>query len=160
MPLIIMVKINLEKQLPCPLGTRGLGRDSMVNQVKKKGGFTVSELETHMKKHGVEVTIAAASILSAIFALIWGGGMLFWSVLLCGIGGALGAVFPKMIHKILASVLHFCTKERITSIIASVLLLFLSLVAPFITFLALGCVGGKGLSLGSHKAFGNDLLHD
>ena len=130
----------------------------MENDVKNKGGFTISEIEGHLKKHGVELTIAGASVLSAIFALIWGGGMLFWSVLSYGIAGALGAIFPKLVHKILSNILHFSTKENVSSIVAAALLLFFSLAVPFVTFLLIGFVGGKGLALGSHKSFGNDLL--
>ena len=40
---------------------------------KKDRGFTVSEIEDKMKKHGVEICLSAMFILAGLFALSWDG---------------------------------------------------------------------------------------
>jgi uncharacterized membrane protein YjjP (DUF1212 family) len=132
----------------------------MVHEVKKERGFTVSELEAKMRKFGIEATLCGAFLLSAIFALLWSGKMLVWSILLTGIGGIVGTVLPKMIHKTLGSLMHFCTKERVTATIVAILMVLLSIFVPFVIFAIVGTVAGKSLAAAGHKAFGHDLLKE
>ncbi|MBS0584678.1 MAG: hypothetical protein JSR76_00045 [Verrucomicrobia bacterium] len=131
----------------------------MVNKVKKEAGFTVAEIETHVKKYGVEVSLCGAFIISALFSLIWGGSILVWSILLAGLGAAFGVVFPKWIHKGSQSVLHFFTKEKVTRIVGATLLVAISFFLPFLIFLILGLEGGKSLATEMYKALGHESSH-
>ena len=110
-----------------------------------RGGFTVSELEDKFKKYGLEICLCAMFILSAIFALIWGGMMLSWSILLTMILGIVGILLPKQIQKVHKATFDFIYKEKVTAIAAAVIGILLSILIPPLVFAFTGLVAGKSL---------------
>ncbi len=114
---------------------------------KKFNGFTVSELESRVKKYGLEICMCVTFILSAIFTLAWGGSMLLWSILLCMILAVIGAIFPKPVKRAFHSTLEFIYKERVTSIAAAVISILASIFLPVIIFALVGLIAGKSIAL-------------
>ena len=113
---------------------------------KSKGGFTVGELEGKMKKYGLEIALCLVFILTAIFALVWGGAMLVWSILLCMIFAIVGVLVPKSAHKISLASLTFVSTEEITAIIVAVLACLVAIFIPPIIFAIMGAVAGKAIA--------------
>jgi len=106
----------------------------------------VSEIEDKFKKHGVEICLCAMFILAAIFALIWGGMMLSWSILLTMILGIVGVLLPKQIQKGQKAAFDFIFKEKVTSIAAAVVGILLSILIPPLVFAFTGVVAGQSLA--------------
>lgn len=118
---------------------------------KPRNGFTVSELEAKFKKHGLEVTLCAIFILSAIFTLIWGGAMVLWSILLSMILAIVGALFHVPIKKFLHVNAEKIYKEKTACIVVAVVGVLLSIIFPVIIFAIIGLVAGKSLAhIGCH----------
>jgi hypothetical protein len=114
---------------------------------KKFNGFTVSELESRVKKYGLEICMCAVFILTAIFTLAWGGSMLLWSILLSMIFGIIGAIFPKPVKKTFHSTLEFIYKEKVTCIAAAVISILASIFLPVVIFALVGLIAGKSIAL-------------
>jgi hypothetical protein len=112
-----------------------------------KGGFTVGELEGKVRKFGVEIVLCASFVLTAIFALIWGGAMMVWSILLCMIFSIIGALVPKSIHKLAHHTARFALKDKVTGIVIAVVLILLSIFLPPIVFAIVGAKAGKSFLL-------------
>ncbi len=117
----------------------------MADNHKSNKGFTVSELESKMQKHGPEICFCAMFILAAIFALIWSGMILSWSILLTMILGIVGVLIPKHVHKAIMASLHFIYKEKVTSLVAAVIGLLISILLPPLVFALVGAVAGRAL---------------
>ena len=117
----------------------------MADNQKPKGGFTVSELEDKMKKYGLEICLCAMFILAAIFALVWGGMILSWSILLTMILSIVGVLIPNPTHTALNSAFKFIYKEKVTSIVAATVGLLISILLPPLTFALVGVVAGAAL---------------
>lgn len=117
---------------------------------KPRGGFTVGEIEGKVRKYGLEIALCVVFILTAIFALIWGGGMVLWSILLSMIFAIIGVLVPKSMHKITTHALRFIYRERITSIVIAVVAVLISIFLPPIIFAIVGLIAGKSFSLDAH----------
>ena len=98
-----------------------------------------------MKKHGVEICLSAMFILAGLFALIWGGLILSWSILLAMILGVVGVLIPKVIQKILHASAHFIFKDKIVSIAATVIGIIIAILLPPLVFALIGVTAGKTL---------------
>ena len=117
----------------------------------KKGGYTVAEIEGKMKKFGKEIVFGAMFILTGLFALIFGGAWMVWSILLCMIGAIVGVLAPQPIDKALASMIKFAHREKVTAMIAAGLGIVISIFLPFLIFGLVGLAGGKSLYLDTQK---------
>ncbi len=120
---------------------------------KSKGGFTVGELEGKMKKYGLEIALCVIFILTAIFALVWGGAMMVWSVLLCMIFAIVGVLVPKSTHKVASQSMRFICKEMITAILVGVVACLIGVFIPPFIFALVGLIAGKTIAVDarSHK---------
>jgi hypothetical protein len=118
----------------------------MGDEKKSSGGFTVSELEQKAKKYGLEIVLSAMFLLSAIFALTWGGTILVWSVFLCMILAVVGVIIPKQIKIVTHSFVEFIKKEKMITLVIAVVGIVLSIFLPFIIFAIVGAMGGKSVA--------------
>lgn len=116
------------------------------NKPEKKG-FTVGEIEGKFKKYGMEISLSVIFVLTMIFALVWGGAWTAWSIILCMIGGVVGALLPEPIHKCLHASASFATKERVTGIVVAVVGVLLAIFIAPIIFAIVGLAAGKTLVL-------------
>lgn len=121
------------------------------DEQKPKSGFTVGEIEGKMRKYGLEIILTVVFILTAIFALIHGGGMLHWSILLCMIFAIIGLLVPKAMNKVTTHALKFVTKEKITGIITAIVAILIAIFLPAIIFAIVGIVAGKTFSFDAHE---------
>ena len=117
----------------------------MTEDPNPKSGFTVSDLQGTVKKFGLEIAICAIFILSGIFVLVWGGGMLVWSIIVLSILGVIGALLSGPMHKFLHKSLDFCQKDKITGIIIAVVAIVLSVVFPPIIYAIIGLYAGQAM---------------
>ena len=117
---------------------------------KSKGGFTVGEIENKVRKFGLEIALCIVFILTAIFALVWGGAMLLWSILLCMIFAIIGVLVPNSMHKVTTHALKFTAKEKVTGIIMTVVACLLAIFLPPIIFAVVGLIAGKSFSFDAH----------
>ena len=129
------------------------------HEPKSKSGFTVGELEGKMKKYGLEIALCVTFILTAIFAMVWGGAMILWSILLCMIFAIIGVLVPRSMHKILSHTLKFVYKEKITSIIIAVIGIVVGIFLPPIIFAIIGLIAGKSFAMDA-LVHGADIEHD
>ena len=113
---------------------------------KESSGYTIKQIEWKMKKYGLEISLVVIFILSAIFALVWGGAWLTWSILLSMIFAIVGTLIPKSAHKISTSALRFIYKEKVTSITVGVIGVIVSIFLPPIIFACVGLLAGKSCS--------------
>lgn len=117
------------------------------NNSGSQSGFTVAELESRFKKYGLEITLCVTFALAAIFALIWGGAMLTWSILLSMIGAIVGVLIPAIIHKGINTTLRFALKEKTSAIASCVVAVLISILVPFLIFALVGLIAGKASCL-------------
>lgn len=127
---------------------------------KGKGGFTVGEIEGKVRKYGLEIALCVVFILTAIFALVWGGAMLLWSILLGMIFAIIGVLVPNSMHKVTTHALKFTSKEKVTGIIMAVIACLLAIFLPPIIFAVVGLVAGKSFSFDAHEHFGGSAPED
>ena len=107
-------------------------------------GYTIQELEDMWRDHVVEIGVGAIFALSAICALIWGGMMLLWSVLLCMGLGIVGVVFPDHVRKVTTKVFGFLgTKDTVPMVVALSIGGIISIFAPCLIFAAVGLAAGS-----------------
>jgi hypothetical protein len=115
----------------------------MGEEKKPNGGFTVTELEQKAKKYGLEICLSAMFLLSAIFALTWGGAILIWSIFLCMIMAVVGVIIPKQIKVATHSFVEFIKKEKMITLVIAIVGIVFSIFLPFIIFAIVGAMGGK-----------------
>ncbi len=119
-------------------------------------GFTIEEIENTAKKYSIELCLCVIFALTAIFALIWGGASLSWSILLCMIFSIIGCIIPEYIEKGANYVLGFIYKEIATTITIGVIGVLLSIFLPPVIFAIVGIFAGKALAFGSHTKMKKD----
>lgn len=108
---------------------------------KKKEGVSVKEIEEYAKKHRYQVVFILAFVLACFFSFFFFGTG--WGIILAAIGGIVGVLLPKKMDMISDKIFGFIRKqEQVTQIILGVVLLIISVLLPFVTFLLLGVYGG------------------
>ncbi len=111
---------------------------------KAKEGVSVKEIENFAKKHRFEVFFCLAILLACFFSFVmFGTG---WAVILAGIGGILGILFPAKVEFVAKKLFHFIFKqEESVQIIFGVVTLVVAIFLPPLIFLLLGAHGGEGM---------------
>ena len=107
----------------------------------------MAEIEGKFKKYSIEIILCVIYILTAIFALVWGGAMIVWSILLSMIFAIIGSLLPQSMHKVVNQAHKFIHREQITSIIIGIIFILVSIFLPAIIFAIIGLMAGKTLSL-------------
>lgn len=110
-------------------------------------GFKMGELEGKLKRFGLEIALCAIFILTAIFTLVWSGGMLLWSVILSMIFAIVGVLTPRAMDKAITAGLEFVYKEKITSIVMAVVGVLISIFVPAVIFALIGLLAGTSFAL-------------
>ena len=128
----------------------------MTDKPKNKG-FTIEEIEKHVKKYGLELSFSIIFVLTAIFTFLWGGTVLTFSILSGLAFGILGILIPKPVHKVFCAIMKFVYKDKIITIVSIVLGVLLSIFIPSFTFACIGIIAGKSISLDT-KSFHNDCV--
>lgn len=121
--------------------------DKQGNDHKK--GVSVEEMQSFCKNFGLEITLCIVFILSAIFSLIF--DVHVWSIILAGIGGVVGVLVPKPIHRLWSSIMEYAStsNNKIGPLVTSVAAIVLSIVLAPLFFLAIGL--GSGSAFIMHK---------
>ena len=109
-----------------------------------KGGMSVREIEGYAKKHRLEIFFCLLFVFASLFTLVFWGALI--SILLAGLGGILGALFPSKVASFSKKASSFINKhDKTTQVIIGIAILAIAIfVAPLI-FLITGLQGGRGL---------------
>lgn len=100
----------------------------------EKEGFTVKELQQRGKRYAVEIALVIIFALSAIFALVWGAGMMVWSIILAMAFAIVGAVIPKYMDRWIKASMGFLFKQQVVGVVMAVVFIVLAIFVPVVTF--------------------------
>jgi hypothetical protein len=118
-----------------------------------KEGFTVKELQQKGKKYAVEIALVVIFALTAIFALVWGGAMIVWSIILSMALAIVGALLPKVMDRFFKASMSFLFgKQPVVGIVIAVVFIILAVFVPALPFAVFGLVAGKSLVEDCYKS--------
>lgn len=122
-----------------------------------KEGFTVKELQQKGKRYAVEIALVIIFALSAIFSLVWGAGMMVWSIILTMALGIVGALLPNYMDRFIKASMRFLFgKQPVVGVVIAVVFIILAIFVPVIPFAILGLVGGKSFVEDCYKNTSKD----
>lgn len=101
---------------------------------KKKEGLSIKEIEGYAKRHRFEIFYCLLFVFASLFTLVFWGAAL--SILLTGLGGILGVLFPHKVDMFAKKMFSFVFKqEKITQLVIGIAALIIAIfVAPLIFF--------------------------
>ena len=116
-----------------------------MDENKLKQCVSVKEIEDFAKKHRYEVFFCLLLVFACIFGVI-GHFKAGWSIILAGVGGILGFIFPAKIEDFLKKAFGFALKQDLSiQIVIGIASLIIAIFLPFVIFFVVGCFGGHGM---------------